>query len=529
MESTGLLEVTGNSFISTSSRMGDNPMTIRADRIHVGEDSLFSSSTFVGNGGAVNMTARVFELSGGGTVATQTFGDGKAGDIHLTASERVSLLNHPEDPTPSGLHTDSFGSLKSGVHGDAGNITITTPRLDMNGGAHLSSATQTSGRSGNVTIIASDSVVMAGGRPSDVPDIPSQGLGETRASGIYTRTVGSTLCSGRCGDAGDVTVTAGSVTLTGGALINSGTTNNGQGGSVTIQASDRIQISGTLQDDTAGGLFTRTIGTTPDAGPGGNIALTAGQSVTISNGASVSASSTGPGNTGNIQINAGNLFTMTNSSVTTEANQASGGAIKITTDPERHGAAHQQHDQRVGPRRHGRRRQREHRSAVRHSAEQPDPRQRGAGTGREYLHHHQFPLAGREQYDHGLLAIRRERHHHDSIAERSDQRPDSAAGENTADRDVAAQPTCAALAGGEFSSFTVAGRDSLPTEPGSWLTSPLALAPAGFSAGAVAEAGAQARVIDPAQATPLLSLRQIAPAGFLTQAFAVDEPTGCQS
>ncbi len=32
---------------------------------------------------------------------------------------------------------------------------------------------------------------------------------------------------------------------------------------------------------------------------------------------------------------------------------------------------------------------------------------------------------------------------------------------------------CAALAGGQFSSFTVAGRDSLPTEPGSWLGSPL--------------------------------------------------------
>jgi hypothetical protein len=28
---------------------------------------------------------------------------------------------------------------------------------------------------------------------------------------------------------------------------------------------------------------------------------------------------------------------------------------------------------------------------------------------------------------------------------------------------------------------------------------------------------------------PLLSLRQIAPAGFLTQVFAVDEPAGCQS
>jgi hypothetical protein len=28
---------------------------------------------------------------------------------------------------------------------------------------------------------------------------------------------------------------------------------------------------------------------------------------------------------------------------------------------------------------------------------------------------------------------------------------------------------------------------------------------------------------------PILSLRQIAPAGFLTQAFAGNEPTGCQS
>ena len=38
---------------------------------------------------------------------------------------------------------------------------------------------------------------------------------------------------------------------------------------------------------------------------------------------------------------------------------------------------------------------------------------------------------------------------------------------------------CASLAGGEFSSFTVAGRDSLPTEPGSWLASPLATLSAG--------------------------------------------------
>ena len=75
----------------------------------------------------------------------------------------------------------------------------------------------------------------------------------------------------------------------------------------------------------------------------------------------------------------------------------------------------------------------------------------------------------------------------------------------------------------------MAGRDSLPIEPGGWLASPLALGSAGFNAGAVAEGGAQARVVDPAQETTVLSLRQIAPAGFLTQAFAVDWLASCQS
>jgi hypothetical protein len=84
---------------------------------------------------------------------------------------------------------------------------------------------------------------------------------------------------------------------------------------------------------------------------------------------------------------------------------------------------------------------------------------------------------------------------------------------------------CAALANGEFSSFTVAGRDSLPTEPGSWLASPLYAAGVGEGQGVRGKGLATS----PAGETPLLSLRQIAPAGFLTQAFAVDWSAGCQS
>jgi hypothetical protein len=91
-------------------------------------------------------------------------------------------------------------------------------------------------------------------------------------------------------------------------------------------------------------------------------------------------------------------------------------------------------------------------------------------------------------------------------------------GKSPLDPQVLATLRCAALAGSELISFTVEGRDSLPIEPGGWLASPLALGPAGFSAGAVAEGGAQAHFTDPEHEPTLLSLRQIGPSGFLTQA-----------
>jgi len=87
---------------------------------------------------------------------------------------------------------------------------------------------------------------------------------------------------------------------------------------------------------------------------------------------------------------------------------------------------------------------------------------------------------------------------------------------------------CAALAGGHFSSFTLAGRESLPAEPGGWLSSPLALAISNSGSAPLTEAGLSISSSEPTEEMPLLSLRQIAPPGFLSQTFAVDS-AGCGS
>jgi len=87
---------------------------------------------------------------------------------------------------------------------------------------------------------------------------------------------------------------------------------------------------------------------------------------------------------------------------------------------------------------------------------------------------------------------------------------------------------CAKLAQGIFSSFAVAGRDSLPAEPSGWLSSPLALAISGLVGSAASEPETQTSLSEPVEEMPILSLRRIAPPGFLTQSYAVDG-SGCTS
>ena len=89
---------------------------------------------------------------------------------------------------------------------------------------------------------------------------------------------------------------------------------------------------------------------------------------------------------------------------------------------------------------------------------------------------------------------------------------------------------CAALASGQASSFVVAGREQLPTDPGGWLSSPLAFAALGESLDAdYAVASIPIVMAIAADDTGTVSLRRLTPAGFLMANFAESEATGCHS
>lgn len=502
------------------------------------DNTSLATFTVSGPGGGINVAGRAVDLTNGSKLITAAFGDGDAGSIRLSATDHIGLIGTtPSDTnaqgfiTPTGLFTNSWGDIGLGNLGAAGSIEVSTPHLTMAFGGRINTVTKSSGSGGNV-IINADTVSISG--EFNVADYLIEGtivdIGNFRPSGIFTRTIGEgETCSGVCGNGGNVVMNVGSLTMGPGSQIDSGTSSTGRGGNIVVNGANSIFLSGTLRDGSPVGILSRSLGDTPDAGAGGDISLTAGQSLTIHNGASASASSTGPGNTGNIEINAGNQFTLSNSSITTEATQSGGGIIKITTDPS--GTVEL--------------------SNSKISASVLD----GTGGGGSVNIDPQFVilqnsqiLAEAVQGPGGNISITitngglflpdaTSRVSASSQFGQSGtvtiQSPNAPAGGKIqplgkAPLQVTAllSQRCAAIARGEVSSFVVAGRDTLPTEPGGWLPSPLAFGSP--EAGAVVQAGNpenSSESIDPA----ILSLRRLPSPSKIAPLLAEDWVTDCTS
>jgi filamentous hemagglutinin family protein len=475
---------TGTVFVSTPTlTMNDN--------------TNIATATFFGPGGAgdVNVQAARITLTSGASIASQTVSSGPGGMVSVTASEQLSISGHSGQSvnigssltvvnSPTAIVAITFGT------GRAGAITVDTPRLTMFDGGLISTATGGDGLAGAITVNAGSMNV-------------SSGASISSSSGL-------------------------NVGVNGGFLLG-----KGAAGTVTVNSSGPVTIAGQ-----GSGLFTTTAG----SGAGGNINLR-GSTIQLSNGAAISATSTGSGNAGNITVNAASQLTISNSSITTEANQSSGGAIKITTTPS---GTVQLTDSKI-------------------SASVLD----GTGGGGSVNIDPQFVtlqnsqiLAQAVQGPGGNIFITTNLLVQDanSVISASSQfgqngtitiqSPINPAGgkiiplsQKPLIATALLSQRCAVLAGGNLSSFTVAGRDSLPAEPGSWLSSPLAALSAGSGQevrgegyGREARSGRrEAKGMDVTREargeaeTPILSLRQIAPPGFLTQAFAVDWSAGCTS
>jgi filamentous hemagglutinin family protein len=160
-----------------------------------------------------------------------------------------------------------------------GAIQIAGRRVTLTEGSQIVS--NSSSRTGNpVTVTASESVELSG-----------------YPTGIHT------LTSGNTGSAGDVTIQTGSLTIrSGGAIESSAVSGAGQGGNLTVSATESVELIGLSPDGSApSGLFAQVY---PDAkGNGGNLTVET-RRLTIREGAQVNASTVGEGGAGNLTVRA---------------------------------------------------------------------------------------------------------------------------------------------------------------------------------------------------------------------------------
>jgi len=237
-----------------------------------------------GNAGNVNLAADSLYLISGSQLFTSTFGQGNAGRVNVNVSDTVSIDSAGDNASTSGI----ISSIAETGIGKGGDINITTGSLSVTNGAQLNTITYNQGDAGNVTIDARDTVSFDGANVG--------------ASGIISAVVPTGI-----GNGGNINITSGSLLVTNGAQLNAITRGQGNAGNVTINARDTVSLDGQNQNNEAASAIFTAVGIRNDGtqaeGDGGDITITTG-SLSVTNGAELSALTRGNGNAGNVTINA---------------------------------------------------------------------------------------------------------------------------------------------------------------------------------------------------------------------------------
>ncbi len=284
-------------------------LTVRATDIESSDLATWSGSTFAeatGNGGKIVIETARLRVTEGSQILAFTLGAGNAGEISVTATELVEVRG---DRTfgDSGFNSVLAATVEPGGTGNAGNLTIDTVRLVVANGGGISTGTDAPSASrgdsritptGNLTIRATESVEVIGNDTLGVP------------SSITTNSfVGA--------PGGDLTLATPRLIIRNGGQISTGTFDTGQGGNLTIQVSDKIDISGSTPaqevrnrdffKDESGTLFPSGLFTSSEAsGHAGDLSIQAG-SISIRDRAEIAVSSIGKGGAGSLSIASPNI------------------------------------------------------------------------------------------------------------------------------------------------------------------------------------------------------------------------------
>jgi len=238
--------------------------------------------------GDVQLQGNQITLTDGSLISSVTVGAVSAGTIDVIASESVELIGTSANGFSSGLDTRTFGD------GNAGNLRITTERLIIKDGAgvstsstfipELQNSSDVNGKSGNLTITASESIEIIGSSP------------QAGASAV-------TVATDTAGDAGNLQINTQQLIIRDVGQVSAATTGSGQGGTLMVNASDSVEISGTGIDRDGQVISSALEASSQGTGDAGNLTITT-NNLRLRDGGKVSAATSGAGQGGTLTVSA---------------------------------------------------------------------------------------------------------------------------------------------------------------------------------------------------------------------------------
>ena len=331
---------------------------------------IFSQANFgsSGNGGSIEVATQRLFIEGGGQISISTLGDGNAGELVVRASDSIQLIgqliNQNADTVPSSLLSLVEPGL---IERDGGSIYISTPQLTILDGAQISSAISGTGDGGNLTLDVADTILISGvgqlgdgfdtsglfvsAEPSFL-DADGNLVLTTADAGVLDLTTNQLIIEDGArisadtfgtGLGADVNIDVAQLILRDGGSIGAGSLiqplgatgedltdgARGNGGNLTVNAADFIEISGTGnvgETLVESSLFTSSEGT----GSSGNLTVTT-PTLTIADAGNINVSATGTGEAGSLFLDVQNL-TLDNGSLNAETSVGDQGNITLNNN-----------------------------------------------------------------------------------------------------------------------------------------------------------------------------------------------------
>lgn len=250
------------------------------------DSGLFAETINTGDAGNLNISTGKLIVRGDARISTATSSAGKGGNLSVKAADSVELIgiDPPNDEYLgqlfTGLLTDAYST------GAAGNLTIQTKSLRIRDGARITATTWSAGNGGKVTVNAPQSIELIGASPR-----------ELITSGLF-----NPVQTTATGNAGDLIVNTGRLTILDGAKIFTGTAGEGNGGNLTVNASESVEVNGVTPTEQYSSELSTQV--SPESkGNTGDLTINTKRLI-VRNGGQVSATTFGAGNAGKLTVNA---------------------------------------------------------------------------------------------------------------------------------------------------------------------------------------------------------------------------------